>query len=261
MRPRFHVFILVLATLLALNTHVFAADSPATEFSAANDLYAQGKFADAAAAYQKAVQSGTVSAALYFNLGNAWFKSGQPGRALAAYREAQRLAPRDSDVRANLQFIRNQVQGPTMSPGALERTLGTLSVNEWTALTLLPFWICLLLLVAIQLRPAWQPALRGYAWASGIATVVLALCLAGALSATSTHRAVVVANEAQVRYGPLENSDNAITVHDGAEVNVLDHKDDWVLVSVGDRNGWLKRDQVLLPENFLTRGGGGSSQP
>ena len=255
MRSSFQALILGLAALLMVNARAFAADSPATDFSAANDLYAQGKFANAAAAYEKTIQSGTVSAALYFNLGNAWFKSGQPGRALAAYREAERLAPRDPDVRANLQFIRNQVQGPTMSPSVWERSLGTLSVNEWTTLTLLPFWICLLLLMAMQFRPAWNPALRGYAWASGIATVLLALCLGSAWSAASARRAVVVANEAQVRYGPLEDSNGVITVHDGAEINVLDHKDDWLLVSVGDRNGWLKRDQVFLPENFQGRSG------
>jgi tetratricopeptide (TPR) repeat protein len=253
MKSRINIFLLALVALLGLNGRAFGADSLAADFSSANDLYAQGKFADAAAAYERALQSGTVSAAVYFNLGNAWFKSGQPGRALAAYREAERLAPRDADVRANLQFIRNQVQGPTMSPGVWERTLGTLSVNEWTVLTFIPFWICLLLLVVIQFRPSWNSALRSYGWASGIATMVLGLCLISALSATSANRAVVIASEAQVRYGPLEDSNGVVTVHDGAEINVLDHKNDWLLVSVGDRNGWLKRDQVFLPENFQPR--------
>ena len=38
------------------------------------------------------------------------------------------------DVRANLQFARNQVQGPTRRPGRVEGWLGTLSLNEWMAL-------------------------------------------------------------------------------------------------------------------------------
>jgi tetratricopeptide (TPR) repeat protein len=255
MKSRAKFFLFAFAALLWLSGRVFAADSLAGDFSSANDLYAQGKFTEAAAAYEKALQSGAASAALYFNLGNAWFKSGQPGRALAAYRQAERLAPRDPDVRANLQFVRNQVQGPTMSPGLWERSLATLSVNEWTALTALPFWICLLLLMTIQFRPSWKPVLNSYVWTCGIATVALGFCLNSALSATSANRAVVVASEAQVRYGPLEDSNGVVTVHDGAEINVLDHKNDWLLVSVGNRNGWLKRDQVFLPENFQTTSG------
>ena len=75
-------------------------------FDTANKLYEEGKFAEAAAAYESLVQSRQVSAALYFNLGNAWFKSGQIGRAIAAYRQAEQMTPRDPDLRANLQFAR-----------------------------------------------------------------------------------------------------------------------------------------------------------
>jgi hypothetical protein len=43
------------------------------------------------------------------------------------------------------------------------------------------------------------------------------------------------------------------TVHDGAELQVLDRKDDWLQVSVGTgRIGWLKQDRVLLPPTGKT---------
>src|SRR5215467_3632580 len=90
--------------------------SVANAFDAANKLYEQGKFNEAAAAYEQVTNSGQVSTALYFNLGNAFFKAGQIGRAIVAYYQAERLNPRDSDLRANLQFARNQVQGPTLTP-------------------------------------------------------------------------------------------------------------------------------------------------
>src|SRR5204862_132447 len=70
-----------------------------------------GPFAEAAAAYEKIVAGGRVSSALYFNLGNALFKSGRIGRAIANYRLAEQLAPRDPDIRANLRFARNHVNG------------------------------------------------------------------------------------------------------------------------------------------------------
>ena len=57
---------------------------------------------------------------------------------------------------------------------------------------------------------------------------------------------VVVSHDAAVRTGPLEDLRTAFTVHDGAELSVLDQKDDWLQVSAGGQwLGWLKRDQAV----------------
>src|SRR5262249_50947196 len=114
--------------LIAIVCHMRAEASP-DAFDAANKLYEQGKFNEAASAYEKLVQSGQVSAALYFNLGNAFFKAGQVGRAIAEYRRAEQLTPRDPDLRANLQFARKQIQGPTLAASRWHDWLGKLSLN------------------------------------------------------------------------------------------------------------------------------------
>jgi uncharacterized protein YgiM (DUF1202 family) len=77
---------------------------------------------------------------------------------------------------------------------------------------------------------------------------VLCCCLAVAFYEGRLSRlAIVVTPEASVRNGPIEESQNAFTVHDGAELSVLDQKDDWLQVTTdGRRVGWLKRDQVLI---------------
>jgi tetratricopeptide (TPR) repeat protein len=217
-------------------------------FEAANKLYEEGKFADAATAYQNLLQSGQRSAALYFNLGNAWFKSGQMGRAIAAYRQAEQITPRDPDLRANLQFARNQTAAPTLSPSRWQRWLGRLTLNEWTLLAAGALWLCLLLLVVAQLRPALRPVLRAYLISLAIMTVLLCGCAAAVLNESRfTRTAIVIAGEATVRYGPLAESPAAFSVHDGAELQVLDQKDEWLQVSAGPRKtGWLRRDQALL---------------
>jgi len=218
-------------------------------FESANKLYEEGKFAEAAAAYQKLAQSGQVSAALCFNLGNAWFKSGQIGRAIAAYREAQRITPRDPDLRANLQFARNQTPSPTLSPSRWQRWLGRLTLNEWSLLATGAVWLWLLLLAFLQWRPALKPLLRGYVVTLAVLVALLFVCVAAALrEARFTRTAIVIAGEATVRYGPLAESPAAFTVHDGAELRVLDQKDEWLQVNAGPgRVGWLRRDQTLLP--------------
>jgi tetratricopeptide (TPR) repeat protein len=226
-------------------------------FDAANRLYEQGRFAEAAAAYQGILKSGKRSEALYFNLGNAWFKSGEPGRAILAYRQAEDIAPRDPDLRANLRFVRSQVPAPTMPPSRWEGWLGGLTVNEWTVLASAAVWLWLLQLVAVQLWTGWRAALRVPVRCAGLASLVLCLGLGAEVTLRSDQTAVVIAREATVRGGPLEEAQPVVTAHDGAELPVLDQKDNWLEVRAGSRStGWLRRDQVtlvspVLGESFL----------
>ena len=226
-----------------------AAGVPA-DFDAANRLYAEGKFADAAGAYGKIIQSGAVSPALYFNYGNAEFKAGNPGRAIAAYRRAGQLAPRDAEVRANLDFVRNQIQGPTLRESRWQDWVGTLTLNEWTALVAIALWLTFALFMARQIRPALKTTLRGLT-----RFAVIALIATGAVAAVdaanhfSKQTAVVVVVDPILRSGPFDEAQNAFAVHNGAELSVLDHRDNWLQVTDGaGRIGWLQRQQVeILP--------------
>jgi tetratricopeptide (TPR) repeat protein len=240
------------ALLAAVVITLFPAQSPAAvssaAFDSANKLYEEGKFAEAASAYDALAMSGQCSAALYFNLGNAFFKSGQIGRAIAAYRQAQQITPRDPDLRANLQFARNQTPSPTLLPTRWQRWLGRLTLNEWTLLAAAAVWLWLSLLAVLQWRPALKPALRLYVLSLAILAGLSCACVAATLRETRfTRIAIVITGEAVARYGPLAESPLAFTVHDGAELRVLDQKDEWLQVTTDPRRvGWLRRDQVLI---------------
>jgi len=239
--------IILYAMLLVSVLPCFASSEPTAEFDAANKLYAETKFAEAAATYEKLAQSGSVSSALLFNLGNAHYKAGQVGRAIAAYRRAEQLSPRDADLRANLQFVRSQIQGPTVRPGLVERSVNGLSLNEWAGVSAGALWLTLGLLALRQFRPAQADSLRSWTRWSALATVALGTGLALAAQSAAPGRLVVVtAREATVRGSPLETAERAFTANDGAELRVLDHKDDWLQVTDGDarRFGWVKREQV-----------------
>jgi tetratricopeptide (TPR) repeat protein len=222
-----------------------AADLSA-DFDAANNLYGAGKFPEAAAAYEKLLHSGQSSAALYFNLGNAWFKSGQFGRAIAAYHQAEELTPRDPDIQANLRFARNQVQGPTYASGRLQTWLARMTVNEWTIASATALWLCFILLALTQCRPAWKPTLRNYVIGLLVVAGFALACTASALAESrSGHSAVVIVKDATVHNSPLDVSPSIFTLHDGAEVRLLDQKDDWLQITTDPaRVGWLHRNQI-----------------
>jgi tetratricopeptide (TPR) repeat protein len=226
-----------------------AADVP-TEFNAANELYAEGKFTEAAGAYGKIFQTGVVSPALCFNYGNAQFKAGNLGRAIAAYRQAAQLAPRDAEVRANLEFTRNQVQGPTRRESRWKSWLGLFTLNEWTVLTAAAFWLTLALLAARQIRPALKSSLRGFTRSMAVVTLLLGVGLGvDAAMHFSKQTAVVIVPEVTARSGPFDDAQSAFKAHDGAELAVLDQKNGWLQVTDGSgRIGWLQRQQVeVLP--------------
>lgn len=236
---------LIMASLF-FGLRCFAADVSAN-FDAANRLYEQGKFSEAISGYQQLIQAHATSPAVYYNLGNAYFKSGQLGRAIVAYRDAAKLAPRDGDVRANLQFVRGRVQSPTISPTHWQRWLAALTVNEWALLAAGVLWIWLAALAAIQLRPAWKRPLQTFLWCGGIATLLLGGCAGAAWSNDSTKTAVVIVPDALLHSGPLEDASTGSTVHDGAELEVLDTKNDWLQVSTDNQHiGWIKREQIAV---------------
>jgi tetratricopeptide (TPR) repeat protein len=241
------ILVILITLCFVVPSRASAANSDAA-FEAANKLYEEGRFAEAATAYETLLRSGGVSAPLYFNLGNAYFKAGQLGRAIVAYRNARLLNPRDPDITANLQFARNQRQGPSVSISTFERWLGKFSLNEWTTVTAVAFWTWLLLLALAELRPALKKPLHGTILFLTASTVLLGILLIAVWRVERLNQVIVVTvPQAAVRHGPLEESQVAFTVNDGAELRLLDRKDGWYQVTTGDnRLGWLKKESVIL---------------
>ena len=229
------------------------AEPPTELFEIANKLYYEGKFNEAATNYEKLVHSGQTSPAIYFNLGNASLKAGQIGRAIAAYQKAKELSPRDPDILANLGFARNQVQGPSFSIPRWERSLAKLTLNEWTLLASVCIWLLFILLIATMWRASWKRSLRGALYVLAIFSIGLSACAASAFyRERSLQLGVITAREVSAHRGPLEESETTFVLHDGAEVRVLDRKENWFLITTGPRYvGWIPSDRLIAATNSL----------
>jgi Ca-activated chloride channel family protein len=79
---------------------------PAVRFNLADGLYKNGKYDEAAALFQAlgSDPASKVAAASRYNLGNSLYQKQDYRGAVQAYRDALRLAPRDEDVRKNLEL-------------------------------------------------------------------------------------------------------------------------------------------------------------
>jgi tetratricopeptide (TPR) repeat protein len=130
------LFLLLILLLVGpASVRAAAPEYVATEFERANKLYEQGHFSEAAAAYGNLTKAGAPSSAVWFNLGNAAYKSGQIGSSIFAYRMAERQSPRDTALRANLQFVRAKAysgEGARVPFWTIAVRLATL--DEWALL-------------------------------------------------------------------------------------------------------------------------------
>ena len=238
---------LVIVTIaLFLTPNLFAENAPSI-FNEANKFYEQGRYSEAANAYEKIVQSGSNSAAVQFNLGNAFLKAGKTGRAIVAYRTAEKISPRDPDLRANLQFARDQVAGGVSNrPLHWTHWTAPLTVNEWTILaaTVVSAWF--LLLALRQWRAKWNKSFGRSLLVIGVVAGVLMVCLISAVRTELAQSSVVIVPEAVVRRGPFEESLSAFSLRNGAEVTVQDRNAEWLKILDGSqRTGWLPQRQLL----------------
>ena len=242
-------FNLLAAFALLVAALPLRGSEPSATFQEANRLYEQQRYAEAAVVYRNLLDDGQSSVPILFNLGNAEFKAGHPGRAIAAYRMAQRLAPRDPDVRANLQFARDQVRnGQASSDRLVIRMLDWMTLNEWTLAVVVPLWGCFLLLAASCWRRNSEKSLRRLAVICGaVAIVFLAPLLLAAQRQLANPTAVVTVEETVVRRGPFEESQSAYSVRDGVELTVLSRQNGWLQVTDGNqRIGWLQETQATV---------------
>lgn len=242
-------FLLVLLSVLLTTAGICRADV-AADFSNANELYAKGKFAEAAAIYQGILQTNGQSAALLFNCGNAEFKAGHLGKAIAAYRRAELLSPGDAELRANLAFVRTQVQGASVRESHMRTWVSFLTLNEGTVLTAILVWAFLGLLTVRQIQPALVPKLKTVTRLV-LVLVVFSSTVLALQAANHFNSAIAVVAEAQAiaRSGPFDDAQTVFTARDGVELRVLDQHDDWVQVADSSgRIGWFNKKQVeVLP--------------
>jgi tetratricopeptide (TPR) repeat protein len=224
----------------------------------ANKLYEEGQFEQAAQGYQQLVDQGFNDSALLYNLGNAYFKQGDYGRAILNYRRAEQLAPRDPDIEANLYLARaqtiDQLEDVANDEGffssVVKLTQGWLTLDE-LAKAALGLWVVFALLLIAFTSSKKGSTLReslGY-----VLVVTLFLMTVGIVGLGSRlylentrPEAVVVAHEVNVTSGPGSQYVTEFTLHGGTEVSLVENRENWVRLALasGELQGWVPAGAV-----------------
>ncbi len=222
-----------------------------TVFDLANQKYKDGDFREALKLYENLLSAGGIRTVdVHYNIGNAQFKLGNYGKAIVAYRRALLGAPRDQDIIANLNHVRN------LTVDKIDQTKSTQILREIfffhyslskteTEISFVCAYIILVSLLMIWLIRK-STAIRRLAFI----VLFLALMFGSSLfvkgyNAVDSGQAVVVVGETDVRTGPARSYMVSFSLHDGAEVEVRDSRNGWCQIELPDgRRGWLNDSDI-----------------
>jgi tetratricopeptide (TPR) repeat protein len=252
----------VLAAAVSLPMTARGADEaaqagPRTAFFEANAAYRQGDFPEAVRRYEQLLVSGVQSGNLYFNLGNAYFKLGDNGRAILNYVRARRFLPRDPDVQANLSYALSLGGADICEVEWWEELLFPLASRVPTAplvvaATLL-YTLLLLALAARRLIPGRPRWLSYVALTAAAALLLTAGSLLHRVTGLEWRRQAVViaAGDTAARFEPAETGTVHFVLNQGEQVELNAEREGWRQVSRCDgRRGWIAAESV--EETFAT---------
>lgn len=242
----------LLMMLLMMVNVAFA--SSLDEMKKAESFYKNNDFKSAIAIYKKLEEKKFKGIELYYNLGNAYFKNGELGLAIAYYEKALLLDPADADVTANLKLANSKtadkLNDETKGLALWFKTiLNVFDADTWTMYGLF-CWIAsfagliLLHFSLIQISKLKRNLII-------LMLVFGSVCLlSGWLQfgyQSSGKHAVIVAPTVEVRAMPDDESKSLFIIHEGSKVNYQDVQEDWIEISINNENfGWVKAEDIVL---------------
>jgi hypothetical protein len=194
-----------------------------------------------------------VNADVYYNLGDAYYRSGKLAPAIVAFERAARLRPHDSDIEHNLKLLYLKTPDriepvPDLFLLQWMRTVGSLISSATVRGLFLGSWIFLFgVLAAIALiRSAEVVRALRIALLVFFVSVVLWGAMLGiqSLQDTSTGQAIITAQVVTAKSSPDARSVDAFVIHEGLKVKMTDAVGDWVKITLADgKVGWLLAEQ------------------
>ena len=249
---------LMLTLLLMIPIASSAAENyPDSLWNAANEAYAQERWEDAVNDYTAIAEASMESAPLWCNLGSAWYKSGNLGKAILCYERALKLDPSYEDARYNLELLNamklDRLESvPELILATWMKNLGrTLDSDSW-AVCFLVFLVLALAMVLLFILGSSATSRR-----AGFFTGVVCLLLAVASLSFSlwqkneymkADKAIIMKPVSSVKSSPSgDSAKDLFVLHEGTKVQVLDNVGGWSNIELSDgRQGWLPSSDIEI---------------
>jgi tetratricopeptide (TPR) repeat protein len=239
--------LILLSILFAVNLH---ANDNFLLMEQANSYYDEGEYHTAIEIYQAVLDNGYESAALYYNLGNTFFKINDMASAILYYERALLLAPFDQDILFNLQIANSRIVDKIEPVPELfifrwwNQLVNMQSLERWAWTSVISFSLTLvMLLVFLLARSVWIKKTGFWSGIVFLAVFALTFTLANQRYQQMKHRSegIVFTPTVNVKSSPRENSTDIFVIHEGTKVQVTGELGEWVEIRIADGNqGWIK---------------------
>lgn len=233
---------------LLLGFHLYASSD--SLYQVAIKLYEEGQYEAALDSWQEIVESGFESPELYYNMGNAAFRSNSIGYAALYYEKALKLDPSLEDAENNLEFLSRYTSDAFEEVPEFflrtwkNRAVSALPEKVWSLLALIGFIFTLtFLLLYIFTRGL---ALKKVSFFASLAGLVFTIfTLSSALSSfreiTEPESGIIISPSVIVKSSPSETGTELFILHEGTKVNVKEEVSGWFNIRIIDgREGWIR---------------------
>lgn len=222
----------------------------------AEKAYANKNYKETISIYEDILKSGLSSYKLYYNLGNAYYKNNELGKAIYNYELAHKLQPNNEDVKTNLRIANEKTIDDIESKenfflSAIKSGLvNTLSTNGWA-------WLSIISLIAsftlfLVFYTSSNLLLKRVGFFISLITIVIFVgsMILGYTSLNNKYEitfAIITSKETKIFEEPVVTESSKFSLHEGTKVKVIESNSEWTNIKLENGNeGWLKTKDVGL---------------
>lgn len=240
----------VLLSLIALS--LFANNTILLD--SAKKHYEQKAYQKAITNYETIIADGYSSSEVYYNLGNAYFKLNNLGKAILYYEKAKKINPSDEDITYNLSIAnQKRVDKIDAIPQLFIKELqvgfiNTFSEKTWSVLSIVFMWLAFGLLLLYFFTSQKKIKLIGF-WS---AMLLFAFTIATYFIAQKSNQLTYKADEAIIlvpsitaKGSPADDGTNLFVLHEGTKVQIETESNGWIEIKLANGNkGWVKIETI-----------------
>ncbi len=242
---------IIYAFLFVLTAFVVKSNDLLTK---AEKAYDNRQYKNAIASYEQLIKEGYNSDKLFYNLGNAYYRNNELGRAIYNYELAKKINPNDEDVKNNLSIAYSktidkiETKENFFISAVKTNVLSSFSTTSWAWLSILLCAITFLFLFIFVSAPS--IGLKRFSFFISVMAVIgffiiYFLGYSAVKANQQNNFAVITAPQTKVFTEPTSVSVSKFGLHEGTRVRIIELNADWVLIKLENGNeGWLKLSEV-----------------
>jgi len=250
------------ATFLIQNL-AFAQASMESVFKQGNSAYNKAEYQKAISLYEQTLKMGQISAELYYNLGNAYYKLNNIAESIYYFEKAKQLDPNDEDIIINSNFAKNMTidaieKLPESQIVTFQKKIyGIFNFSYWSYLTVILFWIFSgLFLVYVFIKSASLKQTFFFIALGILIFFMISFLITYSIEEKekNTNFAILFSNQKDIWSEPNQQAELLFSLHEGTKVEVLDILENWKKIRIANGSeGWIENASLRYLNNDFFR--------